>query len=244
MSEEEMKESHDQRLKKILRTLAESLNGLYGILRNYFLTGMLILIPLAVTVFIFVQLFLFADSILGDALSRALGYQIPGAGLFVTLLIFIMAGAIAQNVLGRRLLKWIEFSLESVPIVRSVYLGAKEVSGVFFQNKKGEFKRVVLVEYPKEDSWVVAFVTGDFPTETYTPAFKGNDMICVFVPTTPNPTSGFLLILEKAKVRDTLLGVEEAMKLIISGGLVRPGLPAQLAPGATIPPQEDFTIPH
>ena len=98
---------------------------------------------------------------------------------------------------------------------------------------------MVLVEYPKEKSWAFGFVTGDFPASVG-PGLPQTEMVCVFVPTTPNPTSGFLLVIEKTRVIDTTLGVEEAMKMIISGGLVRPGIQGPAAASVF----EDFTIPH
>jgi len=223
-----------------LKLVVHGMKTLHDILRSYFITGVILVVPAFVTLFIIYQLFIFADGILGNAVSGALGARIPGFGLIATALLFIVAGRIAQNVIGQRMLTWIDRSLESLPVVRSLYVGVKQVSDVVLQQHKGEFKRVVLVEYPKDDSWVVGFVTGDFPPEV-APAFEQRSMMCVFVPTTPNPTSGFLLIVDRAKIVETQITIEEAMKLVISGGLVRPATQESVQ---TAHPDEEFTVPH
>jgi uncharacterized membrane protein len=231
----------NDRLSNIVSAVLDAIAALYTILRNYFLAGVILLVPVGVTLFITLQLFSFADSILGNAVSKAMGRQIPGVGLVSTIFICVMAGMFAQNIIGRRLLRWMDISLQSLPVVRSLYVGAKQVSDVLFQKHANEFQRVVLVEYPKEDSWVLAFVTGDFPISLTPKKFSPGSLLCVFVPTTPNPTSGFLLIIDKSKVIDMTMGVEEALKIIISGGLVKPE-------GAGLEHHtllvEDFTIPR
>ncbi|MBP7635244.1 DUF502 domain-containing protein [Candidatus Ozemobacteraceae bacterium] len=228
------------RFKDGLKLVVNGMKTLHDILRSYFITGVILVVPAFVTLFIIYQLFIFADGILGSAVSGALGVRIPGFGLIATALLFVVAGRIAQNVIGQRILTWVDRSLESLPVVRSLYVGIKQVSDVVLQQHKGEFKRVVLVEYPKEDSWVVAFVTGDFPAEV-TEGFGQRSMLCVFVPTTPNPTSGFLLIVDRTKIMEMNLSIEEAMKLVISGGLVKPTAQEIVQPAQT---DEEFTIPH
>ncbi|MFZ2957330.1 MAG: DUF502 domain-containing protein [Candidatus Ozemobacteraceae bacterium] len=230
-----------ERLRNVTIPILDGMWALYGFCRSYFFTGLILVVPMVVTIFVVFWIFNYADGILGNALREALGYSIPGVGLISTGLILVFAGMFAQNVIGSRLLKWMDFSLESLPVVRSLYIGVKQVSDVLFQKQQGEFQRVVMVEYPKEDSWVLGFVTGDFSGTIASPALPPQ-MVCVFVPTTPNPTSGFLLMLEKRKIRDTGLGIEEAMKMIISGGLVRPGTLSGTA--VQHPVEEDFTIPH
>lgn len=239
-----MTEEKDYR--RFLNPISESMNALLTLLRSYFLTGVIVLVPLAATLFIFWQLFNLADGLLGDEVRRVMGYRIPGVGLVSTALACILVGMIAQNVIGRRVLRWIDRSLESVPVVRTLYLGIKQVSDVLFQNRRGDFKRVVLIEYPRKGCWTIAFVTNDFTTKVQHPVFLTQPMVTVFVPTTPNPTSGFLIIIEKAALIDTDFDIEEAMKMVISGGLVHGG---QFFPGtdstSMLPPTiEDFTIPH
>ena len=112
--------------------------------------------------------------------------------------------------------------LSQIPIVKSVYSGIKQVADVFIQNKKSNFKRVVMLEYPKENSWVIGFVTSDFLVKLDADVPEKENMVTIFVPTTPNPTSGFLLILPKSKIVDMNIDIEDAMKIIISAGLVQP----------------------
>jgi uncharacterized membrane protein len=227
------------RWRNIAGILLDSLNALSTRLRNYFLTGVILLVPVAITLFIMFQLFLWADGFLGESVSRALGYRLPGLGIILTILLFMSIGVIGQNVLGKRLWRWVEYSLESLPVVRSLYVGIKQVSDILFQQRKSEFQRVVLVEYPRKDVWVIGFVTNDEAVWSRNPDFTSKKMVSVFIPTTPNPTSGFLLLVERTQVMDTQIGIEEAMKLVISGGLVQPrGL------GGPTQPMEEFTIPH
>jgi uncharacterized membrane protein len=162
-------------------------------------------------------------------------------GLFLTALICILAGMIAQNYVGRRFLSGIESSLEKIPVVRSLYNGIKQVADVVVQKNRGEFKRVVMVEYPKENSWTLGFVTADFTVPLRSKQIDERKMVTVFIPTTPNPTSGFLLIIEKSRIVDTHMDIEEAMKVVISGGLVQPG---RLPEGAEEAKVEEFSIPH
>lgn len=228
------------RFKEGLKLIVNGMTTLHGILRSYFITGVILIVPAFVTLFIIYQLFAFADGILGDAVSRAIGTRIPGFGLISTALLFMVVGRIAQNMIGQQILNWIDRSLESLPIIRSLYVGVKQVSDVVLQQHKGEFKRVVLVEYPKEDSWAVGFVTGDFPSESI-PAFDQRSMLCIFVPTTPNPTSGFLLIVDRKKILDINITIEDAMKLVISGGLVKPTSQMFAQPAQS---DDEFAIPH
>ncbi|HPW58671.1 MAG TPA: DUF502 domain-containing protein, partial [Candidatus Rifleibacterium sp.] len=146
----------------------------------------------------------------------------------------------AQNYFGKRLIASVDNSLEQIPGVRSLYNGIKQVADVIVRNTRSEFKRVVMLEYPKEDSWVLGFVTGDFVLQAGSDRLD-DDMISVFVPTTPNPTSGFLLIISKKKIIDTHMDIEDAMKIVISGGLVQPGRLPEQTTGETA---EDFVIPH
>lgn len=231
---------HD-RLNRTLDRATSKIEELLLLLRKYFLTGVLVLVPLAVTLYIMYIVFQITDGLLGVAVSRAIGYRIPGMGLFLTALICLVVGMIAQNFVGRRILSGIEGSLEKIPVVRSLYHGIKQVADVMLQKNRGEFKRVVMVEYPKENSWTLGFVTADFTIPLRSKQIDEKKMATVFVPTTPNPTSGFLLIIEKSRMVDTHMDIEEAMKVVISGGLVQPG---RLPDGSDEVTLEDFTVPH
>lgn len=231
---------HD-RLNRTIEGAGLKLNEALLLLRKYLLTGVLVLVPLVVTLYIMYAIFQITDGLLGVAVSKAIGYRIPGVGLILTALICVSVGMIAQNYFGRRLISSIDASLERIPVVRSLYNGIKQVADVFMQDNRGGFKRVVMIEYPKEDCWALGFVTGDFILPVKQDKIDGSDMVSVFVPTTPNPTSGFMLILSKKKTIDTYMEIEDAMKIIISGGLVPAGKASDILPGE---PVEDFVIPH
>lgn len=230
-----------ERLNRTLDRAAVRIENFLLQLRKYLFTGILVLVPMAVTIYIMYFLFQLTDGLLGVAVARTIGYRIPGMGLFLTALICIVAGIIAQNYVGRRILSGIEGSLERIPVVRSLYNGIKQVADVVVQKNRGEFKRVVMVEYPKEHSWTLGFVTADFTVPLRSETIDERKMATVFIPTTPNPTSGFLLIIEKERIVDTHMDIEEAMKVVISGGLVQPGRAPEGSEEAMI---DDFAIPH
>lgn len=229
-----------ERLNRTLEDAGKRLNDLLGQMRKYLITGVLVLVPFVVTIYIMYFFFQITDGLLGVAVSRAIGYRIPGMGLILTAFICVSVGMIAQNYFGKRLIASIDNSLEQIPGVRSLYNGIKQVSDVIVRNTRSEFKRVVMLEYPKEDSWVLGFVTGDFILPAGSDRLD-DDMVSIFVPTTPNPTSGFLLIISKKKIIDTHMDIEDAMKVVISGGLVQPGRLPEQTTGETA---EDFVIPH
>jgi len=230
-----------ERLNRTIAEAGQRLNQVLLLVRKYLLTGILVLVPLMVTLYIMFVVFQITDGMLGVAVSRALGYRIPGVGLILTAIICVTVGMIAQNYFGRRLIDGIEGSLDRIPVVRSLYNGIKQVADVVIQKNRGEFKRVVMLEYPKEHCWVIGFVTADFVIPLKSSYLDELDMVTVFVPTTPNPTSGFLLIIEKSKIVDTHLDIEDAMKVVISGGLVQPGRNAEELAEDT---SKEFVIPH
>lgn len=212
-----------ERLNRTLRNFGRQINLFYLHIRKYLFTGVLVLVPLMATFYLMYAVFQITDGLLGAVISRGMGYRIPGLGIFLTALLCVIAGMIAQNYFGRRLLEGIEGSFDKIPVIRSLYNGIKQAADVLLQKKQGEFKRVVMVEYPKEHSWTLGFVTADFIIPISSPKIKDKKMATVFIPTTPNPTSGFLLIIEKSRIVDTDMDIEDAMKVVISGGLVQPG---------------------
>lgn len=222
-------------------SLGKAISSFLELLRNSFITGVIVAVPIAITVYIAFLLFVFADGILGDAVASFMGYRIPGVGLILTVFLFISTGLIASNVIGSRMVRWLDASLEMLPFVRPLYVGVKQVSDILFKKKQWDFQRVVMVEYPKRDSYALGFVTGEFPAHLLEKQPHAEPLICIFVPTTPNPTSGFLLLVPREKIHETRLSIEEAMKLIISGGLVKPGHDQIQPSQVTV---EDFTIPH
>lgn len=197
-----------------------TLKTIGSLIRTYLLTGVFMLIPVAITLYIIYFIFQFSDGILGGALAERIGYQIPGMGLILTALICLLVGMIAQNYVGKRIIKGIDASMEKIPVVKSLYTGIKQVGNVIMQQNKSEFKRVVLLEYPKADCWALGFVTADFMYPINDERVAKN-LVSIFVPTTPNPTSGFMLIISKDKIVDLNIDIEIAMKIVISGGLVQ-----------------------
>ncbi len=196
-------------------------------MKRYFLTGIVVLIPLVITVWVLrlivntldETLFLLPDSVRPEALF---GFHIPGLGVLVTLLIVLLTGAIAANLLGRRLLQLGEDLLARIPVVNTIYTGVKQVSDTLFSSSGQAFRKVLLVRYPHQGVWTLAFLTG---TPQGAIAEKlGEPHWNVYVPTTPNPTSGFFLMVPVREVIELDIAVDDALKHIISMGVVEVGL--------------------
>ncbi|MEO1299446.1 MAG: DUF502 domain-containing protein, partial [Cyanobacteria bacterium J06636_16] len=157
--------------------------------------------------------------LLGDVLNLAIGFAVP-------LLSILFIGLMARNIAGRWLLDLGERIVQSIPLAGSVYKTLQQLLQTVFQDSKTRFRRVILVEYPRRGLWAVAFVTGNVATETTT----SNPMISVFIPTTPNPTSGWYAVVPEADVVNLSISIEEAFKVLLSGGIVGPNLAASIPP--------------
>lgn len=188
-------------------------------LRRYFLTGLVVLAPLTVTLYVLVTGFEIVDSVLGNLLTRALGRPIPGIGAAAALAVTFGVGLIAANVLGRRLISFGERILARIPLVRTVYLSVKQVVDALTLQRSA-FKRVVMIEYPRRGLHSVGFLTGNGIPGVAEKA--GGDVVTVFVPTTPNPTSGWFVLVPRDECIFLDMNVEDAFKMIISGGMVVP----------------------
>ncbi|HEX9592548.1 MAG TPA: DUF502 domain-containing protein [bacterium] len=195
-------------------------------LRAYFVTGLLVLVPLLLTFFLLKAVVGALDRILGDLPARYVGREIPGLGVVVVLLVIPLVGMVSRNFVARRLGTWGEAILARIPVVRPIYRGAREVVGAILGANPRQFSQVVLVEYPLAGSWAIAFVTGEARGRIAAPLTE--PCVTVFLPTTPNPTSGFLLVVPVSHTRPVELTVEDAMKVVISGGLVMPGVVADM----------------
>ncbi|BAL25861.1 hypothetical protein AZKH_3576 [Azoarcus sp. KH32C] len=149
-----------------------------------------------------------------------LGFNIPGAGVVVALLLVLSTGLIAANVIGQKLVRFWEGLLSRIPVVKSLYNGVKQVSDTLFSSSGQAFRKALLVRYPHQDSWTIAFLTGK-PGGDAANHLEG-EYVSVYVPTTPNPTSGFFLMMAKADVIELDMSVDEALKYIISMGVVAP----------------------
>lgn len=194
-------------------------------LRNYLITGLLVMLPLVVTVWVLLALFRAVDGSLGAVLAWVIGMftgeplRIPGAGFVLTAVVLLGVGMIATNVFGRRLVNFVEGVLLKFPLVRPVYAGVKQIIDAF-SVQKGSFREVVLVEYPRPGMYAVGFVTNDAGGELA--ARIGKPAKTIFVPTVPNPTSGFVLVVPEEQLTPLDMSTEDAFKLLLSGGLVMP----------------------
>lgn len=195
------------------------------LLRRYFAAGLLIWIPLAITFMVLAWILGSLDHVI-DWLPSALqprnlfGFHIPGVGVVLTLLIVLTTGMVGTNVLGQKLVQYWEILLSRIPVVKSIYSSVKQVSDTLFSSTGQAFRKALLVEYPRKGSWTIAFLTGK-PGGDVTNHLTG-DYVSVYVPTTPNPTSGFFLMLPTSEVVELEMTVDEALKYIISMGVVAP----------------------
>lgn len=187
-------------------------------LKRTMVAGLLLLIPAAVTVWVLYAVFSTVDNLLGNFLAFATGFRIPGLGLLLTLLLVYAMGLIASNVGGKRLIAMVESLMDRLPLARGIYRVSKQVSQAFGKREKRPFQKVVALEFPRKGVWTFGFLTAEVPENA--PAPKGS--VYIFVPTTPNPTSGWLLMVPKDSILSTPYSVDEGMRIIISAGIVSP----------------------
>lgn len=195
------------------------------LIKRYFLTGLLIWVPLVITAWVLTTIVSVADQtlrLLPQALHpiNLLGINIPGAGMLVALAVLFATGLLATNFIGQKLVSWWERLLARIPVVNSVYNAVKQVSDTIFSSNGEAFRKALLVQYPRQGSWTIAFLTGK-PGGDVVNHLEG-EFVSVYVPTTPNPTSGFFLMLPAKDVVELDMTVDEALKYIISMGTVAP----------------------
>ena len=215
-------------------------------MKRYFITGLLIWVPLAITAWVLVLIVGTMDQsmrLLPTAIQprTLLGFDIPGAGAILTLLIIITTGLLAANFIGQQLVRWWEHLLARIPVVNSIYNSVKQVSDTLFSSSGNAFRKALLVEYPRRGAWTIAFLTGR-PGADLLRHLDG-DFVSVYVPTTPNPTSGFFLMLPRIDVIELEMSVDTALKYVISMGVVAPpskhskeSAPSKPSAGAGAPP--------
>ncbi|MEM7639396.1 MAG: DUF502 domain-containing protein [Pseudomonadota bacterium] len=200
--------------------------GLFAWLRGRFFAGMVIAAPLAATFFILQFLITFIDNRVKPLLPPLLqpetytNYAIPGFGVLVLVVALTILGAVTANLIGRSLLAATDRILSRIPIVKNVHAALKQLTEVLANNQQASFDRCVMVEYPKKDSWCIGFVSSNAKQEIGSKL--GTSKIGVFVPTTPNPTSGFLIYVEETETIPLEMTVEEGAKMILTAGLVVP----------------------
>lgn len=202
------------------------------VVRRYLLAGLVVWLPILATFGILrfiVELLDQTISLLPTAYQpeQLVGVRIPGLGVVLSLVLLMVTGIIATNFLGQRLMMWSEVVLDKIPLVRTIYHTSKQVIQAIFATNSQAFRKVLLVEYPRKGLWSMAFQTG--VANTTVSAKIGEDMLSIFIPTTPNPTSGFLMMVAKSEVVELSMSVDEALKFIISLGMMQPVDPAAFA---------------
>jgi uncharacterized membrane protein len=207
--------------------------GFFPRWRSHFLTGLVVIAPLYLTVWLiwsFVSIIDYkVERLLPGEYELAQYINFPGYGVAIFVLFTALVGALAKNLFARQLIGWGERLLDQLPIVRSIYNGIKQIAETVLVQSKSSFDRACLVEYPRKGIWAVAFISTEAKGEVLSKS--GEDLISVFLPTTPNPTSGFLLFVPRGDVIELDMTVEEAAKLVISAGLVSPEeLPTKTQP--------------
>lgn len=202
--------------------------------KRYFVTGLLIWLPLVITVWVLLMLANTLDSLVPSFLSPEVlfGVAIPGFELVLVLLIILITGLLCANFIGRAILSRWESLLGRIPLVRSIYNSVKQVSDTVFAPNGQAFRQAVLVQYPRQGAWTIGFLTGT-PCEEVS-KWLVDDFISVYVPTTPNPTSGFFLMMPRGDVQVLEMSVDAALKYVVSMGVVVP--PVLPQPGTPLPP--------
>ncbi len=193
-------------------------------IRSYLLAGLIVWMPLLVTIWVLQFILELLDSSIALLPStyqpaKLFGINVPGLGVIFSLLVLLITGVLVTNYLGQCLVRWSELFLDKIPLVRSIYNMSKQVIQAIFSSNSNAFRKVVLIEYPRKDVWTLAFKTSNS-----IPVFgkdMENDMISIFVPTTPNPTAGFLLMVSASQIKEVNMTVDEALKYIISLGVMQ-----------------------
>jgi len=178
----------------------------------HFLTGILIVVPVGATILVLVWIFVSVDNILQPVISSIWGRTITGLGFGITIVLIYLAGVIASNVLGKRLVLYGESLLSRIPLFRYLYIGIKQILESFSKPTGAGFLQVVLVEFPRKGIRSIGFVTNESSDE------PGKKLLSIFVPTSPNPTSGFLQIMRESEIIRTNISVDDALKMVVSAG--------------------------
>lgn len=183
-------------------------------------------VPILITMWVLqfiIQLLDSSIALLPDSYQPAnlFGINVPGFGVLFSLLVLLITGIFVANYFGQNLILWSEVFLGKIPLVRSIYNTSKQVMQSIFSSNSNAFRKVVLIEYPRKDVWTLAFQTADTVLFFDKDKDKGRDMLSVFVPTTPNPTAGFLLLVSHDQIKEVTLTVDEALKYIISLGVMQ-----------------------
>ena len=227
-------------------------SGRFAALRYNFLTGLIIIAPIGLTAWLIwavigwidgVVLPLVPDAYQPDIwIQRLLGLEmeqmvaVRGIGVVVFILFTLLVGWVGKGLMGRTFIAWGETMVERLPVVRSIYNGVKQIAETILAQQENSFEKACIIEYPRKGIWAIGFISTDAKGEIARHNPSGDDLVSVFLPTTPNPTSGFLLFVPKRDVTVLDMSVEDAAKLVISAGLVYPSN-GTLAPRSDVPPR-------
>ncbi|MDQ7789818.1 MAG: DUF502 domain-containing protein [Clostridia bacterium] len=191
--------------------------------RRYLIAGLAVILPLAITLWVLVGVFNFIDDMVAGLVFFLTGYQIewPGIGVAATVAVVLVVGMLATNILGKKLLDFWETVFLQIPLVKPIYSVVKQIVDTISRKDEQVFRQVVVVEYPRRGAWVIAFLIGD-AKEEFLEDVEGEDMVKVFVPTVPNPTSGFLVVVPRSDLTPVSISVEDGLKFVLSAGIVNP----------------------
>ncbi len=212
--------------------------GLLSRLRSSFLTGLVVIAPVGLTIWLIWTVIGWIDGFVLPLVpatiqpEKYIGINLRGVGVIIFLVFTVFIGWIAKGLIGRSLIRWGETIVDRMPVVRSIYSGIKQISETVFAQSERTFEKACLIQYPRKDIWAIGFISTMAKGEIARRAETGGELMSIFLPTTPNPTSGFLLFLPKEDVIELDMTVEEAAKLVISAGLVYPN-----GKDPTVPPE-------
>lgn len=192
--------------------------SLSTIFKKYIISGVLVIVPLIITYVVLRFLLSSIDGILSPLLIKYLGYDIPGLGIAIVVILIVITGVLTHGVIGRQLVAVWDRLLGRVPFVRTIYLASKQLLQSVTNPSESMFQRVVVIPYPRAGMYAFAFASGEVTLESV----PGNDFVAVFVPSTPTPFTGFTYLVKKDEVYPTNISVEDAVKFIVSGGIVTP----------------------
>ncbi|RKY29329.1 MAG: DUF502 domain-containing protein [Candidatus Omnitrophota bacterium] len=200
---------------------------MFSNIKKYFIAGILVLLPFLITIYILINLFQFADSILGKFINiylvETLGFYIPGLGLIIFLIIIFLIGFLTTHFLGKRLYFILDAALRRFPLIRLIYPSIKQIIEFLFTTQRQTFKKTVLVEYPRTGIWSMGFITNEGFQEAKDKTKK--ELLNIFIPSSPGPFTGFYILVPRQEVIILDITVEDAVKLLISGGLLNPVSP-------------------
>ena len=206
-------------------------------LRKWLLSGLLVLVPLIITLGVLDWVVSTLDKTLNILPvawhpDRWIGLRIPGLGVLFALAVLLSIGALASNIVGNRMVNWWHALLHRIPVVRSIYSGVKQISDTLFSEKGNAFRKALLVQWPREGVWTVAFLTGQPGGEVA--KHLPDDCLSVYVPTTPNPTGGYFVMLKRSDCIELDMSVDEALTYVVSMGVISPSGVKRLPPAGTL----------